>query len=62
MAMFRAKIGRDNIPSGRTIRRAEDKGSLPIARHRFGLAEFYSVEYKLLWPPETTKRRLKAVA
>ncbi len=57
--MLRAKIDRRNIPSGRTIRRCEDSGSMPIVRYRFGLAEFYGVNYRALWP-ET--RRMKVAA
>lgn len=57
--MLRAKIDRRSIPSGRTIRRAEDTGSIPHVRYRFGLAQFYGVEYSLLWPP--TRRRTRAV-
>lgn len=49
-AMLRAGIDRRAIPSGRTIRRAENTGSVPHVRYRFGLGEFYGVPVAQLWP------------
>lgn len=60
--MRRGGVDRRSIPSARTIRRAELTGSLPLARYRFGLAQFYGVEYRELWPAKVTQRRLKAAA
>lgn len=51
-AMLRANIPPRNVPSGRTIRRAETTGSLPHIRYRFGLAQFYEVPVSQLWPVE----------
>lgn len=58
-AMLRAKIDRRNIPSGRTIRRAEDTGRMPQIRYAFGLAQFYGVPVSQLWPFE---QRMKVAA
>lgn len=49
-AMLKAKVDRRNIPSGRTIRRAESTGRKPHVRYAFGLAQFYEVEVAQLWP------------
>lgn len=51
-AMQRQRIDRRNIPSGRTIRRAEETGRMPHVRFAFGLAQFYGVEVRQLWPAE----------
>lgn len=55
--MLRSGVDRRSIPSGRTVRRAEDTGTLPQVRYRFGLAQFYGVEYAQLWPAKVTRRR-----
>lgn len=49
-AMLRAKIGREYIPSGRTVRRIESTGRKPHVRYAFGIAQFYEVEVAQLWP------------
>lgn len=56
-AMLRSGVDRRSIPSGRTIRRAEDTGTVPHVRYRFGMAHFYGVEYAQLWPAKVTRRR-----
>lgn len=56
-AMLRAGVDRRSIPSGRTVRRAESGGAVPHVRYRFGLAQFYGVEYPQLWPVKVTRRR-----
>lgn len=58
-AMLRANIERRNIPSGRTIRRAEETGRMPQVRYAFGLAQFYGVSVAQLWPLE---QRMKVAA
>ena len=52
-AMLRARIDRRNIPSGRTIRRAEATGRMPYIRYALGLAQFYGVDVHQLWPVRT---------
>lgn len=51
MLMLKAGIDRRNIPTPRTIWRAEQKG-LPILHYRFGLAQFFGVPVSHIWPPE----------
>lgn len=59
MAMRRAGIENRCIPSPRTIRRAEDTGRFPQSRYARGLARFYGVKVKDIWPIEA---RLKLEA
>lgn len=49
-AMLRAGIDHRYIPSGRTIRRVEATGRKPHVRYAFGIAQFYEVDLKQLWP------------
>jgi transcriptional regulator with XRE-family HTH domain len=49
--MRMAGIENRNIPSGRTIRRVEDEGVVPIVRYRFGLAAFYERPITAIWAP-----------
>lgn len=59
-AMLKARIEFRNVPSGRTIRRAEATGRIPHRRYARGVAEFLGFEVDELWPLE--ERVLLAVA
>jgi hypothetical protein len=56
LAMARAGIARDRIPSSRTVRRIEDGKVWPRLRYRAGLAEFYARDLHQLWPAKDPKR------
>jgi hypothetical protein len=49
--MLRAGVTRRNVPSAKTIRRAEH-GTVPHVRHRFGLAHFFGRELYAIWGPQ----------
>lgn len=49
-AMLRARVDRRSIPSARTIRRIEATGRKPHVRYAFGIAQFYEIDVKQLWP------------
>jgi len=59
-AMVHARIERRAIPSARTIRRVEDTGRKPQARYAHGIATFYGLRVRDLWPAGARSPRRRA--